>query len=288
MDVRLVAQSNGQGHATVFRDLVAARLGVPADTIAVREGDSDVPVKGGASVASRSAMTVSAAISSATDTIVEKGKRLAAEMLEASEADIGFADGRFSIAGTDRGVSLYEVAARARDMAARGEIPESLDTNATTEIPQSFPNGCHVVELEIDPATGQIVLLSYVAVDDCGYMLNEVIVEGQVVGAMAQGFGQAMLERIVNDADTGQLITGTFNDYAMPRAEQVPERIQSLLHPVLCKTNPMGVKGVGEAGTTAAIAAIMNAVADAIPDGRGTSMQMPATPEKVWRACAGL
>jgi carbon-monoxide dehydrogenase large subunit len=280
-------QSSGQGHATVYRDLLAEQLDLPADAILVRQGDSDLGIKGGPAVASRSTMMVTAATVKAVELLMEKGRRLAADALEAAAGDIEYRRGAFEVAGTDRRISLFELAERAAAMQARGEIAESLDTRAEVDVPQSFPNGCHIAEVEIEPETGAVAIVNYVAVDDCGTVLNHTLVEGQVLGGLAQGLGQALLEQVVFDADSGQLVTGTFNDYAMPRAAEMPPVIAAE-HPVPCRTNPLGVKGVGEAGTTGAIAAIMNAIADAIPNGRGIDMQMPATPEKVWRACRGV
>jgi carbon-monoxide dehydrogenase large subunit len=165
-----------------------------------------------------------------------------------------------------------------------GEIAEDLDTKTNAETPLTFPNGCHIAEVEIDPTTGALALMSYAAVDDCGKALNPMIVEGQTHGAIAQGLGQAMMEKAVFDPSGGQLITGSFMDYAMPRADDLPV-FKDAIHAVPAKTNPLGVKGAGEAGTTAAIAALMNAVADAIPGGAGAHLDMPATPEKIWQAC---
>jgi carbon-monoxide dehydrogenase large subunit len=163
-------------------------------------------------------------------------------------------------------------------------VEEGLDTTVKADTPMTFPNGCHVAEVEIDPDTGKVVVAAYTAVDDCGNVLDHTIVEGQVQGGVAQGLGQALLEQTVYDRDTGQLITGSFMDYAMPHADEVPD-VAGDVYPVPSTTNPLGVKGVGEAGTTAALAAIMNAIADAIPGPAGAKMDMPATPEKVWRAC---
>ena len=165
-----------------------------------------------------------------------------------------------------------------------GEIPEDLDTKVNAETPLTFPNGCHIAEVEIDPATGALALAGYAAVDDCGNALNTMIVEGQTHGSIAQGLGQAMMENAVFDNSGGQLITGSFMDYAMPRADDMPS-FKDGLHLVPAKTNPLGVKGAGEAGTTAAISAVMNAIADAIPGGAGAHLDMPATPEKLWQAC---
>jgi carbon-monoxide dehydrogenase large subunit len=179
---------------------------------------------------------------------------------------------------------LFDLAARATEMKKRGEIPEDLDTKINAETPLTFPNGCHIAEVEIDPGTGALALVSYSAVDDCGRPLNAMIVEGQTHGSITQGVGQALLEHTIFDASGGQLITGSFMDYAMPRADDVPT-FKDLVHPVPATTNPLGVKGAGEAGTTAAIAAVMNAIADAIPGGAGVHLDMPATPEKIWQAC---
>ena len=277
-------QSTGQGHATLYRDLLAGRLGIAAHEVVVRQGDSDLEIRGGPSVASRSTMTAGAAMVMAVERLLAKGLLMAAEELEAAAADIAYADGAFVVAGTDRQVGLFELSEIAAAKQARGEIAESLDTRAEVETPQSFPNGCHVAEVEVDPDTGHVRIVNYVAVDDCGTVLNHTLVEGQVLGGMAQGIGQALMEEIVYAPGNGQLVSGTFNDYAMPRADSMPP-VETAEHPVFCRTNPLGVKGVGEAGTTGSLAAIMNAVADAIPGGRGADLQMPATPEKVWRAC---
>jgi carbon-monoxide dehydrogenase large subunit len=169
-------------------------------------------------------------------------------------------------------------------MKRRGEIAEDLDTKTNAETPLTFPNGCHVAEVEIDPLTGALTLASYAAVDDCGNVLDPMIVEGQTHGSIAQGLGQAMMEQAVFEPVGGQLVTGSFMDYAMPRADDIPP-FKDLVHVVPATTNPMGVKGAGEAGTTAAIAAVMNAIADAIPGGSGARIDMPATPERLWRAC---
>lgn len=286
LDLLLGVQSSGQGHLTVFRNLLAGQLGLATDAIVAHQGDSDWGLQGYPTVASRSAMTVSAAMEKAVSLLLEKGRRLAADQLEVAEGDVVYAQGAFAVAGTDRCITLFELARNAAAMMACGDLAESLDTRATTDIPQSFPNGCHIAEVEIDPETGHMQIIRYVAVDDCGNVLDHAVVDGQVIGSVAQGLGQAMMERLVYDGESGQLITGTFNDYVMPRAGDVPPLVAAL-HPVPCRTNPLGVKGVGEAGTTAAIAAVMNAIADAIPDGRGVDIDMPATAEKIWRACRG-
>jgi carbon-monoxide dehydrogenase large subunit len=280
----LNVQSTGQGHASIFPHIAAEQLGIPVEKVKHKHGDSDLELPGMASVGSRSAMTAGSATLKTIETMLAKGKTIAAAVLEAAETDIAYEAGRFEVVGTDRRISLFELADRAAEMKKRGEIPENLDTKATTETPQTFPNGCHVAEVEVDPDTGQVEIVSYTAVDDCGNVLDHMIVEGQTHGALASGLGQALLENTVYDADGGQLITGSFMDYAMPRAVDMPA-LRDALHPVPATTNPLGVKGVGEAATTGAIATVMNAITDAIPGGAGAKLDMPATPERVWAAC---
>jgi carbon-monoxide dehydrogenase large subunit len=223
-------------------------------------------------------MTVGSALYRAVELMLEKAKPIAAGMLEAADADISYRDGHFEVVGTDRRVSLFEVAAHAQQKG------DSLDTKATVDTPQTFPNGCHIAEVEIDPDTGVVEIVAYAAVDDAGVVLDHTLAEGQLVGALAQGIGQALMENAVYDDGNGQLVTGTFMDYAMPRAADMPPVVDAG-HNVPATTNPLGVKGVGEAGTTGSLAAIMNAIANAIPEGRGVNIDMPATPAKVWRAC---
>jgi aerobic carbon-monoxide dehydrogenase large subunit len=282
--LNLNVQSTGQGHATVFNPMLAERLGIKAELITHQHGDSAMEIAGYASVGSRSAMTVSHAMIKTVDALLAKGKAIAASVLETAEADIEYGNGRFKVVGTDRSITLFDLAARAKEMKGRGEIPESLDTKVTAETPLTFPNGCHIAEVEIDPLTGALALVSYAAVDDCGRPLNTMIVEGQTHGSIVQGLGQAMMENAVYDKSGGQLVTGSFMDYGMPRADDVP-MFKDSIHAVPARTNPLGVKGAGEAGTTAAIAAVMNAIADAIPGGAGAHLDMPATPEKLWQAC---
>jgi carbon-monoxide dehydrogenase large subunit len=284
MILGLNVQSTGQGHASVFPRLAAERLGIPVEKIRHRHGDSAHEIPGFASVASRSAMTAGSAIVKTLDTMLAKGRAIAALVLEAAEGDIAYAAGAFTVVGTDRRISLLDLAGRAAQMKARGEIPESLDTRAKTETATTYPNGCHIAEVEIDPETGEVTIVAYAAVDDCGNVLDHMIVEGQLHGALAQGLGQALMETAVYDIDGGQLVTGSFMDYAMPRAQDMPP-VKDALHIVPATTNPLGVKGTGEAGTTAAIAAVMNAIADALPGGGADRLAMPATPEKVWAAC---
>ena len=284
LQLRLNVQNTGQGHATVFSRLIGERLGIPPEKIPHAHGDSANELPGYASVGSRSGMTVSHSVVKAIDEILKKGKPIAAAMLEAGEGDIAYKEGSFEVVGTDRRVSLFEVAAHATAMKKRGEIAEDLDTKSVTDTPQTFPNGVHIAEVEIDQATGDMEIVAYAAVDDCGNPLDAMIVEGQLHGSLASGIGQALMERTVYDSDSGQLVTGSFMDYAMPRAEDMPP-LREAMHNVPATTNPLGVKGVGEAGTTAAIAAVMNAVADAIPNGAGAHLEMPATAQSLWEAC---
>ncbi len=280
----LGVQNTGQGHATVFPQVISEHLGVPTEKVAHRHGDSALELAGYASVGSRSAMTVGHSLVKAMDAIIAKGKPIAAAMLEAGDGDIGYKAGNFEVVGTDRRVSLFQVAARAAEMKKRGEIAEDLDTKTTTDTPLSFPNGVHIAEVEIDPDTGAMEIATYTAVDDCGHALDHMIVEGQLHGSVAAGLGQALMENIVYDSGNGQLVTGSFMDYAMPRADDMPP-LRDAMHNVPATTNPLGVKGVGEAGTTAAISAVMNAVADAIPGGAGDHLDMPASAARLWAAC---
>jgi aerobic carbon-monoxide dehydrogenase large subunit len=275
----LNVQSTGQSHATVFGRIVADRLGIDPKTIQHRHGDSALQLPGFASVGSRSAMCAGAALVKTVESVIEKGKKAAAHLLEASESDIQFRNGAFEVVGTDRKVSLFETARRAK------EIGQSLDSKEKADTPLTFPNGCHIAEVEIDPDTGNVDLVTYTAVDDPGNMLDEIVVQGQVQGSLANGLGQALTENAVYDRGSGQLVSGSFMDYGLPRAHNMPVELREAVHSVPSTTNPLGVKGTGEAGTTAAIAAVMNAIAHAIPNGAADHMEMPATPAKVWEAC---
>ncbi len=276
------ASPQGQGHLTVFAKLVADRLGLPASAVQIQCGDSDRDVPGMGAVASRSAMLVGSALAVTADTVIEKGKAAAAVLLQAPAAEVTYANGDFTTAGGGK-VSLFEVAERAAELVSQGAIKEALDSKEEVHTGASFPNGCHVAEIEIDPDTGEIQVVRYTAAGDSGNILNTVILEGQVHGGVAQGLGQALLERIVYDPDSGQMLTGSFMDYGMPRAEDMPP-MTVLHHATACTTNPIGAKGVGESGTTAAPCALVNAVSDALADGGAANLEMPLTPEKVWRA----
>ncbi|MGC1694053.1 MAG: molybdopterin cofactor-binding domain-containing protein, partial [Pseudolabrys sp.] len=278
--VSIGAGASGQGHATVFGRVAARRLGVAPETVTITSGDSARDVPGFGAVASRTAMMAGGAIARTADLVLEKGKRAAAMLLQAAEDDVDYRGGKFSVRGSGREVSLFEVAERAAELARSGVIPESLDTQAGIKVPPSFPNGCHVAEVEIDPSTGAVSIVSYVAVGDCGNVLDETIVEGQMHGGVAQGLGQALTENTIYDS-AGQLVSGSFMDYALPRADLMPD--MTVEHrAVACRTNPLGVKGTGEAGTTAAPPALINAILDALP--AGAQLDMPATPERIWHA----
>ena len=275
----LNVQSTGQSHSTVLGRVLAEKLGIDREHIEHRHGNSALEIAGFASVASRSAMVAGHAILKTADVMLAKGKTIAAGLLEAAESDIQYRNGNFAVVGTDRRISLFETARRAKEMG------ESLDSKEIAETPLTFPNGVHIAEVEIDPETGEIEVATYTAVDDCGTMLNPMVVEGQMHGGLANGFGQALLEDAIYDPQGGQLLTGSFMDYAMPRAHDMALDLREAALSVPATTNPLGVKGTGEAGTTAAIATLMNAIAHAIPNGAADHMDMPATPAKLWAAC---
>jgi carbon-monoxide dehydrogenase large subunit len=280
VNVHIGCSPQGQGHLTVFGRVAADKLGIPAQSVSILHGDSVRDVPGFGAVASRSAMMVGGAIVRTVEAAVEKGRKIAALLLQAGEAEIDYRDGAFH-AGT-RQISLFDVAERAKELVRQGVISESMDTKGAVKAPSSFPNGCHIAEVEVDPQTGTVSIARYTAVDDCGNVLDAVIVEGQIHGGVAQGVGQALTEAVVFSSD-GQLLSGSFLDYAMPRAETLPS-ISVEHHTTPCRTNPLGVKGTGEAGTTAAPPVIINAILDALPkDARG-NLEMPATAERVWRA----
>jgi aerobic carbon-monoxide dehydrogenase large subunit len=281
VELHLGSQATGQAHASVFPRVVAETLGITVERITMRQGDSSLGVVSASTVASRTTITAGAAIVRAAEAVILKGRKLAADVLEAAEADIVYQGGAFVVTGTDRRIELFDLASQAADRKRRGEIDEDLDTRLAVDTPQTFPNGCHVAEVEIDPDTGAVALVAYTAVDDGGNVLDHMVVEGQVHGAIVQGAGQVLMERLVYDP-SGQILTGSFMDYAMPRAADMPAFTVAECG-VPATTNPLGVKGVGEAGTTGALAAIMNAIADAVP--AAADMEMPATAEKVWAAC---
>jgi carbon-monoxide dehydrogenase large subunit len=273
----------GQGHATPFAQVLSAQLGVPFESVRLEQGDSDLVHTGNGTGGSRSITASGMAIVEASKLILEKGKRAAAHLMEASEGDIEFGNGRFTIAGTDRSIDIIELARRLRDSKVPEGVPSSLDVDHTTkEVPSTFPNGCHVAEVEIDPETGIVQILRYTGVNDFGTIVNPMLVAGQLHGGVAQGIGQALMEHVSYD-QSGQPITGSFMDYAMPRAQDVPLMAVGD-HPVPAKSNPLGTKGCGEAGCAGSLSTIVNAVVDALSEYGITHIDMPLTPERVWRA----
>jgi carbon-monoxide dehydrogenase large subunit len=261
-------QDNGQGHTTTFVQLLSSKLGVDAERIRVVQGDTDIVPAEGLTGGSRFLALGGVAATKAADEVIDKGRQEAARRLEAAASDIEYRDGEFRIAGTDRRVGIFEL----------GNLA-STQTHAPPDY--TYPNGCHICEVELDPETGRVTLERYTIVDDFGRAMNPKLLEGQVQGGTVQGIGQALLEHAVYDAH-GQLLTGSFMDYAMPRAGDLPP-LDCGFHHVPCTTNPLGVKGAGEAGAVGAPAAVVNAVMNAL-DVR--HVDMPLTPEKLWRAAS--
>jgi len=276
--------SHGQGHETVYAQMVSGWLGIPIENVGFAQGDTDQVAAGRGTYASRSMMVGGSALRAAADEVIEKGKRWAAHFLEASAADITFADGKFTIAGTDKVMPLQKLAAMSFIPVG---IPAELGVGLTgagafsANVP-SFPNGCHICEVEIDPETGSVTLDRYTVVDDIGTVVNPLLAQGQIHGGVVQGAGQALCEDIVHD-ENGSFLTGSLMDYCVPRADLVPS-INVDFSPVASKSNPLGVKGVGEGGTVAATPTVVNAILDALqPYGVG-NIEMPATPQRIWAA----
>jgi len=277
---------HGQGNETTFAQVVADKLGVPIENVDVVHGDTDRIPFGMGTYGSRSIAVGGAALVKAIDKVIAKGKKIAAHQLEASEADIEFKDGVFRVAGTDKQKAIGEIALSAyvpHNFPHETTEP-GLDETAFYDPKNfTFPSGCHICELEIDPDTGVVTILRFVAVDDFGNLINPMIVEGQVHGGLVQGIGQALTEACVYDAESGQLVTGSFMDYCMPKADDVPS-FEVSTNVVPCTHNPLGVKGCGEAGTIGAGAAVTNAVLDALRQVGVTEFDMPASPQRVWNA----
>ena len=277
--------SHGQGHATTYAQLVSDWLGVPFENVRLVQGDTDAVSFGRGTYASRSAMLGGSALKGTADAIIEKAKPMAAFLLEASPKDIEFQAGKFAVVGTDRGIPLIEVArAFYRPVGPTTKFGVGLDASGSSNAPPSFPNGCHVCELEVDPETGVVEIDRYVVVDDVGRVINPMICHGQIEGALAQGIGQALMEAVRFDPESGQMLSASFMDYAMPRADDVPLHVEMDFIDVPAKTNPLGVKGVGEAGCVGAPPAIMNAILDALRPLGVKHLDMPATPRRVWEA----
>ena len=282
VDVFVGTQSTGQGHETAYVMLTADRLGIDGDKIRVRQGDTDTIPTGGGTGGARSLYSEGTAILATTDSVIQKGKQAASEALEAAAGDIVFEAGRFSVTGTDRGMDILQLAAHQQARKDQGATQLDAAEVAAIEF-HTFPNGCHMAELEIDPDTGSVTVLRYQVTDDVGKAVNPLIVRGQVHGGVAQGFGQAVMERTSYDPDSGQLLAGSLMDYALPRAADLPD-IEVDLIEVPCGTNPLGVKGAGEAGAVGSPPAVINAIVDALAARGVKSVDMPATPEVVWRA----
>lgn len=277
--IHTMSGASGQGHETVFPEVVGSILGIPAEEITLRASDpAGPPLQGDGSVGSRSVMAHGGALSVAVDEVVRKGRALAADHLEVSAADLDFVGGRYLVAGTDLSIGLRDLV---RLHAGAGEHP--LDTVGHVVSPQSFPSGAHVAEVEIDPETGEAEVVAYVAVDDCGRVINPVLVEGQLQGGVMQAFGQVFGEHCLYDEATGQLLTGSFMDYYMPRATAAHPFV-AIDHSVPSPNNPLGAKGVGEAGTTGALPALANAVIDALRPFGIDHLDMPYTPFRLWSA----
>jgi len=274
--------SHGQGHETAFSQIVAQKLGLPFEMIDFRQGDTEFVKVGNGTGGSRSSQMGGVATARACDQVIEKAKRLAAHALEAAAADIAYRNGVFEVVGTDLRMSLVEVAAMAQDAARLPEgetagLDETCLYRRPTEV--NFPNGAHIAEIEIDADTGRVEVVEYTAVDDCGVLINPLLVMGQVQGGVCQGLGQAVLEHTAYDPESGQFLAGSFMDYAMPRAEDMPA-IAVSFNPVPNPSNELGVKGIGEGGACGAPPAIVSAVSDALGVGH---VDMPLLPETVWR-----
>jgi carbon-monoxide dehydrogenase large subunit len=277
-------QSSGQGHQTAYAQIIAERLGIPFEEIRVVQGDTDVISYGSGTGGSRSLPVGGMSTKLAIDKVIERGRKIAAHMMEAAEADIEFTPGQFAIAGTDRRLTLKEVVKAGIEGRVPPELEAGFDEVARWKPPAgTFPNGTHLVELDIDRETGVVELIRYIVVDDFGTVVNPLLLAGQVHGGIGQGVGQALLEGVTYDAESGQLLTGSFLDYGMPRADHLP-LIEFSVNVVPCVTNPLGIKGAGEAGAIGAPPAVINAVLDALAPLGIAEIDMPATPLKLWQA----
>jgi carbon-monoxide dehydrogenase large subunit len=289
VEVEIGTLSTGQGHETSYAQLLADWLGVENRRVRLITGDTERNRFGAGSHSGRSIRLASITMHAASQRIIENGLQIAAHLLETAEADIGFADGRFTVKGTDRTVDLFAVAAAAQhDLALPAELRGPLaGTGDVVSKVSSFPHGWHVAEVEVDPETGFVELARYTAIDDVGRAVNPMIIHGQTHGGIAQGMGQALMEHCVYDPDSGQALAGSFMDYAMPRAGDLPFFATDLSE-VPSTTHPLGFRGGGEGGITPALGVIVNAIVDALAEFGVTHIEMPATPEKVWRAIRGL
>lgn len=273
----------GQGHLTPFAQVLHSKLGIPLDRVRLVQGDSDRLIAGGGTGGSKSIMASGAAILEASDRVIEQGRQIAAHILEAGAFDITFEDGSFKVTGTDRAIGLMDLAGRlANGLDLPADVPETLDVDHVfQQAPSAYPNGCHIAEVEIDPETGVTQVVRYVMVNDFGTLVNPMLVEGQLHGGVMQGIGQALMERTVYD-DSGQLTTGSYMDYQLPRADDLPPVFTFESRPQPTATNPLGAKGCGEAGCAGSLPSVMNAVVDALSDLGIRHVDMPATPRAVW------
>jgi len=286
--VLMGTKNQGQGHETTFKQILHERLGLDPMEVRYIDGDTERVAFGIGTMGSRSTVIGGSALWTAADKVIAKGRKIAARLLEAAEADIVFADGKFAVVGTNRAVVLKDVARAAFQPAQLppGLEPGLYETGTFSPTTDTWPNGCHVCEVEIDPDTGAVALVSYVIVDDVGTVINPVTLKGQIHGGVAQGVGQALMEQVVYDPESGQLLTASFMDYAMPRADTLPDmHIES--HPVPTKLNPLGAKGAGEAGTVGALPAVINAVMSALAPVGVRQLDMPASAARVWQAIQG-
>ncbi len=284
LTIYMGTQDNGQAHETMYRQMVNEKLGLEPDDVILADGDSDKLPRGGGTFGSRSTFMGGTVLYRASDDIVEKARKIAGHLLEAAEADIDFADGTFTIAGTDRSIHLKDVARAAFDPSKlpEGAEPGLTGTGTLDDAQPTFPNGCHVVEVEVDPDTGKVEIVKYTVVDDVGVVINPLTLKGQIHGGIVQGAGQALMEDMYYDPESGQLMTGSFQDYAMPRADDMVS-FSVTPNVVPTPTNPLGAKGAGEAGTVGGLPGTMNAIVDALSHLGIKHIDTPATPQKLWR-----
>ena len=288
IQVQIGTMATGQGHQTTFSQMVAEVLQAPYDAVEIAYGDTDKLKDGGGTHSGRSMRMGAIVLCDASAKIIARGMRIASHLLEAADADIVYADAMFTVAGTDRRISLFDVAAAARD---RTDLPEDLQGPLREEADTHYPravigSGCHVCEVEIDPDTGVVDVVDWTAVDDVGRAINPMTLDGQTHGGVMQGIGQAIMESCAYDTETGQMIGATFMDYAMPRADNTPSYRTRLLE-VPSPSNPLGIKPGSEGGTAVAPAAVANAIVDALKEYGVNHIELPATPERVWRAMNG-
>jgi carbon-monoxide dehydrogenase large subunit len=284
VEVVIGTVSSGQGHETSFCQLVSEWLGVPLDSVRLVQGDTARVSVGGGSHSGRALRLGSIVMLGASNRIIEKGLRIASHVLEVAAADIEFANGHFTVKGTDRSIGIFDVAAAA---VQRNDLPDDMRKldgigDETVNL-AAFPYGCHVCEVEVDPETGVVAIVRYAAVDDVGRAVNPMIVHGQVHGGITHGIGQALLENVHYDPQSGQLLSGSLMDYAIARAHEVPTYVTELSE-VPSPTHPLGIRPAGEGGTTPALGAVVNAIVDALAEFGVTHIEMPVTSERVWRA----